>query len=95
MKFVWDDDKNKSNIRDHGVSFKEASSVFDDKEALIVDNIYHSFDEDRFLIIGRSYMKRVLFVCFCERQGDIIRLISARKAEKEEREEYYAYIKAK
>ena len=67
----------------HGVSFKEASSVFDDDDALIVDDINHSFNEDRFLIIGKSYMDRVLYVCFCERYGDVIRLISARKADKE------------
>lgn len=94
MKFEWDEKKNQSNIEDHGVSFKEASSVFDDDDALIVDDINHSFNEDRFLIIGKSYMDRVLYVCFCERHGDVIRLISARKADKEEREEYYAHYKS-
>ena len=93
MKFEWDENKNEYNKQEHGVSFKEASSVFDDDEALIVDDIKHSFNEERFLIIGKSYLDRVLYVCFCERSGDIIRLISARKADKEEREEYYAHIR--
>lgn len=94
MKFEWDPEKNKINIEKHKVGFNEAISVFDDDDALIVDDINHSFNEDRFLIIGKSYMDKVLYVCFCERKGDVVRLISARKADKEEREEYYEHFKS-
>ena len=92
VKFEWDEKKNQTNIEDHGVSFRKASTVFSDENAVIADDVNHSFDEDGFLIIGRSYDKDVLFVCFCIRNGDTVRLISARKANKKEREVYEANV---
>lgn len=90
MKFEWDENKNKINIQKHKVSFEEAETVFYDDNAFLADDINHSFSEDRFLIIGESYKERKLFVCYCYRQNDTIRLISARLANKKEREVYYA-----
>lgn len=94
MKFEWDEEKNENNIKKHGVSFREASTIFSDEDAIIFDDIDHSFSEDRFLIIGKSYKKNILFVCYCIREANAIRIISARKADKEEREDYYAHIKS-
>lgn len=89
---MGDEKKNQENILKHNVSFEEAETVFYDDNAYLADDINHSFSEDRFLIIGESYRERKLFVCYCYRQKDIIRLISARLANKKEREVYYANI---
>jgi len=87
--FDWDDNKNITNINKHGISFKEAATVFFDKNAVEIDDEEHSQDEDRFSIIGRSRKLRLLVVCHCYRENDtIIRIISARKAKKEEIELY-------
>ena len=89
IKFNWDENKNKANIKKHGVSFEEASSVFYDEEALIINDSAHSRDEERFVLIGFSYKYNLLVVCHCYRQNDeIIRIISARKATKTERNIY-------
>ena len=88
IKFEWDENKNQTNIQKHGVSFEEASSVFYD-DALIISDDVHSLSEDRFVIIGFSYKYNLLVVCHCYRQDEsIIRIISARKASKNERKEY-------
>ena len=88
-KFVWDDDKHIINKRKHGVSFEEAGSVFDDEYAIYFEDDAHSHDEDRFLIIGVSKFERLLLVCHCYREDDtVIRIISARKANKAETKEY-------
>ena len=55
IRFDWDDKKNKSNLKKHGISFEEAQGVFFDEEALVYDDPGHSVDEERFLIIGRSF----------------------------------------
>lgn len=89
LQFEWDESKNKANIQKHGISFEEASSVFEDDEALIISDEKHSKDEERFLLIGFSYKANLLVVCHCYRQSDtVIRLISARKANSKEREGY-------
>ena len=74
--------------------FMKQVQFFSDEDAIIFDDINHSFLDDRFLIIGKSYRKNILFVCFCIREKDVIRIISARKAEKKERENYYAHFKS-
>ena len=94
LKFEWDENKAVANIEKHGVSFREACTVFSDDDAITFDDIDHSFNEERFLIIGKSYKKNVLYVCYCFRMGDTIRIISARQADKEEREDYYAHYKS-
>lgn len=89
LKFQWDEKKNKTNIKKHGISFEEASSVFYDEEALIISDEAHSQKEERFIMIGFSYKFNILVVCHCYRQNDsIVRIISARKATKKESNEY-------
>ena len=90
IKFTWDNSKNEANIKKHGVSFEEAVSVFDDTGSLIMfDEVHSTDDEDRFLIIGVSYKIRVLLVCHCYRENDtVVRIISARKADFNERNAY-------
>ena len=89
LKFEWDENKNQANIKKHGISFEEASSVFYDDEALVINDDAHSKDEDRFTLIGFSYKFNLLVVCHCYRQNEtIVRIISARKATKNERKEY-------
>jgi len=86
--FTWDDIKNRKNTIKHGVNFQEAASVFRDVDAVVLDDIEHSQDEDRFIIIGESKQERILMVCHCYRDNELIRIISARKAESEEHDIY-------
>lgn len=88
--FDWDDIKNLINQQKHGISFEEAKTVFRDEEALIRDDIEHSYDEERFQILGFSSAARMLVVCHCYRENEnVIRIISARKATSKEKETYY------
>ena len=85
MKFEWNPDKNKSNIKKHGVDFNEAETVFQDEMALELFDGKHSDDEERYIIIGISSKTRELMVCHCYRNGgDVIRIFSARRATKNE-----------
>ena len=87
--FVWDENKRMSNKNKHGISFEEAATVFDDEKAIHFDDERHSQVEDRFIIIGMSKQFNILMVCHCYRENDtIIRIISARKANKKERAQY-------
>lgn len=91
IKFEWDAAKALKNIEKHGVPFEEASSVFyDDFAVQFYDEDHSELEEDRFLILGLSSRSRILMVCHCEKQsgGDILRIISARKATKNERKFY-------
>lgn len=93
IKFEWDTAKANSNKKKHGVSFEEAKSVFYDEFAVQFFDEENSESEDRFLMLGFSDEARLLIVCHCERnQGNIIRIISARKATKTEGN-YYQGIK--
>ena len=87
-RFEWDDNKARSNQIVHGVSFDEASTVFDDSLARIFDDEEHSIGERREIIIGHSVNKRLLLVCFTERPKEIIRIISARMPTGKERKDY-------
>jgi len=90
IKFEWDEDKSRQNKKKHGVSFEEAQSVFYDERAIQYYDPDHSKDEDRFIMLGMSIKTRVLVVCHCYRKNDaMIRIISARKAEKNEENEYW------
>jgi len=81
--------KNRRNKREHGVSFEEAQTVFLDENAIRFFDPDHSEEEDRFIMLGISFKLRVLVVCHCYRENDeVIRLISARKADKEECKDY-------
>ena len=85
MRFEWDEEKNKINIKKHGISFEEAKTVFYDDEALVRDDPEHSEDEERFVILGMSSRANLLIVCHCYRASEtVIRIISARKATKNE-----------
>jgi len=91
IKFEWDEAKNASNQRKHGVSFEEAQSVFADELGRLIADPDHSQEEDRFVLLGTSSRLRVLVVCHCYRHGDTIRIISARKANRSERGQYEGY----
>jgi hypothetical protein len=81
ISFAWDSAKAASNLRKHGVSFEEAQSVFYDEFALQFFDDVNSDAEERFLMLGLSSEARLLLVCHCEREeGQVIRIISARKA---------------
>jgi uncharacterized DUF497 family protein len=89
IKFEWDQSKAASNKKKHGVSFDEAQSVFYDEFAVQFFDEESSESEDRFLMLGFSDEARLLIVCHCEREpGNIIRIISARKATKNEGKYY-------
>ena len=85
IRFEWDASKATGNLRKHRVSFDEAKSVFYDEFAVQFFDDEHSSDEDRFLLLGLSSGTRLLIVCHCERDdGEVIRIISARKATQRE-----------
>ena len=88
MRFSWDPRKADSNFRKHGIAFDEAITVFNDPLALIFDDTIHSEDEHREIIIGYSALRRLVLVCFVERVEDTIRIISARRATKDEIRDY-------
>jgi uncharacterized DUF497 family protein len=90
LRFEWDDDKDKINIRKHGVSFEEARTVFFDENAIQFYDPDHSEDEERFILLGMSFQLRTLVVCHCWREEQaVIRIFSARKADRDEEREYW------
>ena len=91
IEFEWDERKSRENKRKHKVSFKEAETVFFDENAIRFFDPDHSQDEDRFLMLGMSFTLRVLVVCHCYKADDsVIRIISARKADKREQSDYWS-----
>lgn len=85
IAFEWNQAKAKANLKKHGITFKEASTVFYDEYAVQFFDEEHSELEDRFLMLGMSNNATLLIVCHCEKvNGEIIRIISARKATKRE-----------
>ncbi|MAE64705.1 MAG: hypothetical protein CMJ18_10605 [Phycisphaeraceae bacterium] len=91
IRFEWDERKNADNQRKHKISFEEAQTVFFDENAIRYFDPDHSGDEDRFLMLGLSFVVRVLVVCHCYREDDsVIRIISARKADKREQANYWS-----
>ncbi len=84
--FIWDSKKNDYNIKQHGISFNIAIHVFEDPNHIVIYDMEHSVKEDRYVVLG--IVDKVLFVVYTERGNDI-RIISARKATKEERRVYY------
>jgi uncharacterized DUF497 family protein len=91
IQFEWDEAKSRQNKRKHGVPFEEAKTVFLDESAIRFFDPDHSDDEDRFLMLGISYRLRVLVVCHCCRMSDqVIRIISARKADRIEESNYWS-----
>ncbi len=91
ISFVWDERKNRANQRKHGVAFEEAQTSFLDDNAKIYADPDHSEDEDRFILLGISFRLRTLVVCHCYREKEsVIRIISARKADKSEQGDYWS-----
>jgi uncharacterized DUF497 family protein len=93
LEFEWDPSKADQNVKNHGVGFDEALTVFADPAARILDDPDHSTDEVREIIIGHSQRQRLLLVSFTER-APRIRIISARRATKRERQNYEQSAKA-
>ena len=85
--FEWDDEKAQSNLRKHGVSFDEATTVFSEWGAPINGDVEHSISEDRFIIIATSEQQRLLTVAFTYRD-EAVRIISARCANRREQQIY-------
>ncbi|MFH0920641.1 MAG: BrnT family toxin [Fibrobacterota bacterium] len=88
LEFSWNSKKADINLKKHKVSFDEAVTVFYDEFATEFYDNTHSDDEDRFLLLGHSSQLRILIVCHCTRNDNIIRIISARKATKNESKYY-------
>ena len=93
LKFEWDIAKNELNKKKHKISFEEAQTVFYDENAILFDDPDHSLEEERFLILGISKTEKICIVSHCYRDNEnIIRLISARKATKNETKVYFEGI---
>lgn len=91
LRFEWDENKNVINKSKHGIAFEEARTVFYDEQALVIEDIEHSGDEERFIILGLSFRANLLVVCHCLRESEtVIRIISARKATANEQRQYTA-----
>lgn len=87
--FEWHERKNRENVKKHGVSFEEAQTVFYDENAIRFFDPDHSHGEDRFIMLGISFKLRALVVCHCLRKnGKVIRIISARRANRSEAQDY-------
>lgn len=92
IRFEWDENKNQLNKVKHGIDFNEAATVFFDENAIMFDDPEHSMEEERFLILGITKHENLCIVSHCYRGKDnIIRIISARKATKNETKTYYKY----
>jgi uncharacterized DUF497 family protein len=87
IKFEWDKSKSQVNQKKHGISFEEASTIFfSDQIRVFVDQANSTLDEERLIAIGLSQHERLLTVIHCYRENDdVIRIISARKATKQEK----------
>ena len=89
LTFSWSERKNKANQKKHGISFEEAQTVFFDENAIEFSDPDHSEAEDRFLMLGLSVRLRILVICHCYHKSNYeIRIISARKATKQEQQNY-------
>ncbi len=90
LRFEWDPKKAAANSNKHNVSFEEARTAFYDEDAIQFFDPDHSTGEDRFILLGLSMKPRALVVCHCYRESEtVVRIISARQADKEEEQEYW------
>ena len=87
LLFEWDPAKARRNIETHGISFDEASTAFKDTLSVTIHDPLHSYEEDRFVLVGNSHRNRLLVIVHTERRNKI-RIISARRATKKERKRY-------
>lgn len=88
IRFDWDPRKDRRNQRKHGVGFDEASTVFADTLSITIADPDHSDDEERWVIMGLSHRQRLLIVVHTEDEQEVVRIISARPANPDERREY-------
>ena len=94
LQFEWDKRKDETNVKKHGISFDEARTVFYDENAIQFFDPDRSDDEDRFILLGMSCKLRILVVCHCFRESETTsKIISARKADIDEENEYWRYRK--
>ncbi|MEX0964401.1 MAG: BrnT family toxin [Pseudohongiellaceae bacterium] len=90
LKFEWGKKKNNANIKKHGISFDDARTTFYDEHALQFFDPDHSDEEDWFILLGTNHKLRTLVVCHCFREAEsLVRIISARKADKDEKDAYW------
>ena len=87
MNFAWDENKRRSNLLKHRVDFADAVGVFYDDNAVTVEDPDH-YQEQRFITLGMDYRLQMLVVVNMQKDGNIIRIISARKADHKERKQY-------
>ncbi len=93
FRFEWDSRKAEINENKHGTSFNEAETVFYDENACLLYDSEHSLDEERYIILGMSSSLRLLVVIHTYQENvELIRLISARKATKKERQQYRSFL---
>ena len=93
IDFSWDEGKNRENLRKHGISFEEASTAFSDENARLKHDPDHLQDEDRFILLGFSAKLWLIVVSHVYRQdGQQIRIVSARKATRNERKQYGQFL---
>ena len=93
ISFIWDEKKARENLIKHKISFEEAQTVFSDPNARMIFDPEHSGNEERFMLLGISSGLRLLVVCHCYREDDmVIRIISARKAKKKEQKQYGSFL---
>jgi uncharacterized DUF497 family protein len=93
IDFSWDEGKNRENLRKHGISFEEACTAFSDENARLKHDPDHSQDEDRFILLGFSAKLRLIVVSHVYKQdGQQIRIVSARKATRNERKQYGQFL---
>lgn len=86
LEFEWDEKKNISNFKMHGIWFEEVTGVFDDQLGCLFFDSNHSHDESRFILIGMNTFRKILVVVHAYRENeDKVRIISARPATKKER----------
>lgn len=93
MIFDWDDTKAASNKKKHGISFAEAATAFADPNAIELIDDKNSDKEERWILVGLSARSQVLLVVFVERDEEVISIVSARKAVKEEIKQYFSRVK--
>jgi uncharacterized DUF497 family protein len=91
LVFDWNETKSASNAKKHGVTFDEAQSVFYDENAIQFFDPEHSEEEDRFILLGTSFKSKTVVVCHCFKEEETkVRIISARKADKDEQQAYWS-----
>ena len=94
FKIEWDKRKENANLNKHGISFEEARTTFYDENAIQFFDPDHSDEEDRFILLGISHKLNTLVVCHCFREQEMsVRIIFARKADKDEENFYWSYRK--